>query len=317
MSTSIDLSASLSSGEAAIGVDIGGTKTKAVAYGPDGPLAEARVPTVPGLPGILQSFRRVVERVRDNDVMSHRTIRSIGIGIPGLVNTAAGTVSHGVNVGLYGIKVPLASEAAALVRLPVAVVNDATAATLGAAHAAGMSHDAALISIGTGMAAGFILDGHPRTGFSASAGEIGHIPYIPEGLPCRCGQRGCLELYGSGRALDRMWPVPTGAKAGVQLFEAAAAGDEHAREVRGQWIAAIAHAVTLVGLTVDTEAILIGGGVTEIGEPLRAALYDELDQRAQKSAFLAHADLAHRCALMPPDIDVGSLGACLAGLTAL
>lgn len=316
MSAAISLTDRMSPTDVAIGVDIGGTKTKAIAYNARGPISESKVATVPGLPGILRALHQVVTRVAENSGVELHSVRSIGIGIPGIVDTRTGTVSHGVNVGLAESEVPLGAETEHAFQVPVAVVNDATAATLGAAFAAGDVGDAALISIGTGLAAGFVLNGEARLGFTASAGEIGHIPYIVNGLPCRCGQRGCLELYASGRALDRLWPVPAGKKAGVCLFEEAGRGNHNAMWARDEWIGAIAHAVTLVGLTLDVSAILIGGGVSDIGSPFHDALAEELRTRAKGSAFLTHMNLADRTALVPREIDVGSLGACLAGIKA-
>ncbi|MCI1895738.1 MAG: ROK family protein [Ancrocorticia sp.] len=314
MSIHWNLSDAIAPDEAAVGVDVGGTKTLAIAYSAHGPVAEARVPTAPGLDGVLHSLASAVRRIRAD--ISHLTLRSIGVGIPGIVDTASGTVSHGVNVGISGANVPLGPKASAELGLPVHVVNDATAATLGAAHAAGAARDAALISIGTGLAAGIILDGKPRLGYRDSAGEIGHIPYVKDGLPCRCGQRGCLELYASGRALDRMWPTPPGVKAGVDVFSHADRGDPHAVAARDEWVSAIAHAVTIIGLTFDVEAILIGGGVSDIGEPFERQLIARLQDQARSSAFLTYMGLAERIALVPPGLAVGALGACLAGLDA-
>ena len=309
----IDLSAVLAPGEVAIGVDIGGTKTLAVAFGPRGPLASARVATIRGAEGIVDSLHRAVATLRAHDDVATGNILSIGIGIPGIVDSSRGIVSHGVNVGVTD-ELPLARLIRDVEGVPTGVTNDVSAATIGAAHTAGVSNDAALIALGTGLAAGFLISGEPRAGFTYSAGEIGHIPYVLHGLPCQCGQRGCLELYASGSALDRLWPTPVGVKAGASLFAAAAAGDEEAITARTTWVRAIAHAVTIVGLTVDVEAIFIGGGLSEIGEPLRAAIQAELEERASTSAFLEHLNLAGRFSLVPSQSCVGAIGAALVGL---
>ncbi len=180
----------------------------------------------------------------------------------------------------------------------------------------GVGDDVALVSLGTGLAVGLILGGVPRVGACASAGEIGHIPYVADGPECPCGQRGCLELYASGQALNRLWSGdPSGAsKPAEHLLACAARGDAAAVEVRSVWIGAVAHAVTTVGLTLDVATILIGGGVAGAGEPLLDALRAELRRRAEQSAFLSHMNLADRVALVPPGLDVAPLGAALAAI---
>ena len=303
--------------EAVIGIDVGGTKAHAVLYSSDGPIAAARRATdVGGLPGLLGTLRAVVDDVLAEAAASGLALRAIGVGIPGIVSTKAGTVSHAVNVGLPEADVPLAHLVSTEFGVPVTLTHDVTAAALGSARLMGVDDDVALISLGTGLAVGLILGGVPRVGACASAGEIGHIPYVADGPECPCGQRGCLELYASGQALNRLWGGdPRGAsKPAEHLLACAARGDATAVGVRSVWIGAVAHAVTTVGLTLDVATILIGGGVAGAGEPLLDALHAELRRRAQGSAFLNRMNLADRVALVPPGLDVAPLGAALAAI---
>ncbi len=303
-------------GEAVIGVDIGGTKTHAVLFSAAGPRVSARRSTITSGPeGIISTLNLVVEHLCSRPQARDLRIRGVGVGIPGMVSSRAGTVSHGVNVGLPGADIPLAMLAHKELGMPVVLSNDVTAATLGSARLMGVGTDVALISLGTGVATGMILDGVTRYGTLGSAGEIGHIPYVADGIECPCGQRGCLELYASGSALRRMWPV-TGVEPAENLLATAAGGDAHARQVLSVWMGAVAHAVTIVGLTLDVATILIGGGVAQAGAPLLQALRAELTRSARDSAFLAQMDLAGRVALVPAELEVAPLGAALAALTA-
>lgn len=299
----------------AIGVDVGGTKTRAVAFSAHGVLGAMKVPTERGPDGVVATVRQVVTALRGPEAgMLTGVLRAVGVGIPGVVDSQAGTVSHGVNVGILGENVPLGKRLAAELNIPVTLVNDTDAATLGAARTTGSGDDVALLSVGTGLAAGFILDGVPRKGASGSAGEIGHMVYRENGLPCACGQRGCLEVYASGRALDRLWPGAQSGHSGEELFAAADSGAPKAVEARDQWIRALAHAVTMTALSVDPAAIVLGGGVSELGPQLLEYLRAELTARASHSPFLEHANVAGRISLVPPGAEIAALGACLAAL---
>ena len=188
----------------AVGIDIGGTNTRATAFTAAGGVASVTQPTVVGDRGILDTAHAVLDKACRAAPPTTR-LRAVGIGIPGVVSPQRGEVSHGVNVGIGPHPLALGPLLAARAGVRVHVENDVSAATIGAAHALGLGRDVALVSLGTGLAAGMVLDGVPRRGAVGSAGEIGHLPYRPDGLTCPCGQRGCLELYASGSALARMW----------------------------------------------------------------------------------------------------------------
>ena len=195
---------------------------------------------------------------------------SVGLGIPGLVDVERGAVKHAVNLGVDGEWVPLRAELEARLGVPVAVENDVNVATLGAVALTGI-RDLVYLSIGTGLAAGLVLDGRLRRGATGAAGEIGHVPIDPLGAACQCGQRGCLETVASGRALAEAWP--SGDQPPAQaLFAAATAGDPRAIEVRDRFAAGVADAVRTLCLTVDPTTIVLGGGVSHLGAPLVAAV---------------------------------------------
>src|SRR5262245_32843537 len=188
-----------------IGLDIGGTKTLGVVVDRAGQVrAEVRAPTKPGAQGVTETAARVVEELLA--ATEEPLWGPIGIGVPGLVDTSRGAVKHAVNLGLDGDWLSLADQLGKRVGQRIAVENDVKAATLGAQALSG-ADDLVYLSLGTGLAAGLVLDGRLRRGVHGAAGEIGHIPVDPSGPLCQCGQRGCLETMASGSALAVAWPT--------------------------------------------------------------------------------------------------------------
>ena len=294
-----------------VGLDIGATKVLGVVIGADGTVvAQSRQNTQPGADGILGTATTVLDSLAialDGFLPSH-----VGIGIPGIVDRDRGAVSHAVNLGLGGDWFPLADRLADRTGATIVVENDLNAATWGA-HVLSGADDLAYLSLGTGLAAGFVLSGRLRRGAHGAAGEIGHVPVDPVGAPCSCGQRGCLELRASGSALSAAWPADGEATPAATLFAAAAAGDREAVTARDRFAAGVADAVRMLGLAVDPVTIIIGGGVTHVGEPLLAAVTGALRAQAATSPFLAALDLGSRVRLLPGEVPVAAIGAAMIG----
>ncbi len=238
---------------------------------------------------------------------------SIGVGIPGQVEPRTGRVTHAVNLGVdnldFGAR--LSSELGTQVH----VENDVNAAALGVYQviADGNVHSMAYLNLGTGLAAGLVLDGMLWRGSRGTAGEIGHIPIDPNGPGCPCGQRGCIEVLASGSAIARQWPMTTGSPVQT-LFEAAERGDELAIEVKRGLVTNIAAAVRVLVLTIDVDVVVLGGGISTLGERLRESVGAVLDGWAGESAFLASLDLAERVRLAPADHPSAAVGAALVGV---
>jgi glucokinase len=173
--------------------------------------------------------------------------------------------------------------------------------------------DLAFLALGTGLASGLVLDGQLRRGASGAAGEIGHVPVDPLGPECPCGQRGCLERFASGRALEAAWPSRHGKPSPVELFEAARAGDEEAIVVKDRFASATASAVRLLVLTTDVRHVVLGGGVAQLGTELLDAVQDALREQAKVSSFLGSLKLAERVRLAPTDVPVAAVGAAVLG----
>lgn len=307
------------SGGWSVGLDIGGSKVLGVVLDPSGAVRhQVKAGTVRGLDGVVAGAVAAVEELAGLAGVAVDDLVGVGLGLPGVVDVAAGTVEHAVNLGIDE-RVGLAALVAdRLGTLPVRLENDLNAAVVGAArfvepHADDAEHDLAFLALGTGMAAGLLLDGRLRRGSQGAAGEIGHLTFVPDGLPCKCGQVGCLEQYASGSALDAAWPSRTGAPAPAEVFAAAAAGDPEAIALRDQFAAAVAAGVRVLVLTCDVRHVVIGGGVSAVGAPLLDAVRGVLDAAAGTSPFLASMRLADRVTLAPDGVPVGAVGAALVG----
>jgi glucokinase len=293
-----------------VGVDIGGTKTEAVAIDDAGlVIDEVRVPTGFGEDAVIASTVAAVTELAERLGTTPSEFGAIGVGVPGAVDPASGRVAHAVNLGLDGLA--LGDELAARLGVRVRLENDVNVAALGAFHLLGHGQERSMayLNLGTGLAAGLVLGGRLWRGSRGTAGEIGHIPVDPSGELCSCGQRGCLELLASGSAVARQWPTEH-PRPVQNLFEAAADGDALAIEVRARFIDNVASAVRVLVLTVDVDDVVIGGGITSLGDPLLEAIRDVLTAWSAQSEFLASLELPSRVVLAPAG-PVASVGAAL------
>ncbi|MBC7550882.1 MAG: ROK family protein [Cellulomonas sp.] len=298
-----------------VGLDIGGTKTSGVLLGPDDAvLGAVRLPTVRGADGVVATAAAAVRALVHDAATAPDALVGVGIGVPGMVDPATGTVAHAVNLGLPGEPTPLARLiSGALGGVRVHAENDLNVAALGAAHAAGAPADLAFLALGTGLAAGLLMDGRLRRGAFGAAGEIGHLPFVLDGPLCACGQRGCLELYASGASLDARWPGSGDVPPPAALFAAAAQGDPAAIALRDDFARAVAAAVRILVLTTDVAAVVLGGGVSELGEPLVTAVRAALAAQSAGSEFLASMRIGDRIRLAPRGVPLAAIGAALVG----
>ena len=202
----------------AIGLDIGATKTLGVLVDEQGRVVEqVREATEPGPDGVVRTAELVVAHL--GAAADGPRAVSVGLGIPGLVDVERGVVKHAVNLGLDGAWVPLRDELERRLGLPVAIENDVNVATLGAVALSGI-RDLVYLSIGTGLAAGLVLDGQLRRGASGAAGEVGHVPVDPDRRPvpvrpARLSRdRGLRARARSGLAVGRAASGPVAVRRG-------------------------------------------------------------------------------------------------------
>lgn len=297
-----------------VGLDIGGTKTAAVVVDSSGVVTQELVlPTGYGADAVVQTAVAAVTELGRLTGQAPSDFESIGIGIPGVVEADTGRVSHAVNLGLRGLELGARLEAALGTR--VFVENDVNAAAVAAFHRVGTpsSQSMAYLNLGTGLAAGLILDGRLWRGSRGTAGEVGHIPIDPNGPLCTCGQRGCLETVASGSAVARLWPTdhPRPVQA---LFDAAAAGDPRAITIAGDLVENIAAAVRVLVLTIDVDIVVIGGGLSSLGDPLLQSVRAVFTRWSTTSPFIASLDLDERVRLLPERFDAAAVGAALIGI---
>jgi glucokinase len=182
-----------------LGVDVGGTKVAVAAI--DGVTATGRTehPTVTvSSDALLDGVEHAVREVIANTGQPV----AIGVGVPSQIEFVTGTVETSVNIPLMGV--PLREELGRRFGVPVYVDNDANCAALAEAHIVGERH-LVMLTLGTGVGGGVVIDGMTFRGADGLGAELGHIAVSPDGPPCpgNCPNRGCLEAYCSGQALER------------------------------------------------------------------------------------------------------------------
>lgn len=295
-----------------LGLDIGGTTVHGIAIEAKNPhrlITELTHPTRRGTDGVVAGALAMVDALRDG-LPTGVEIVGIGLGVPGIVHR--GAVTHAVNLGLGDVPLDLAGAVAARAdRIPVLVENDVKTATLGGVEwmrdQGTDASDLALLNVGTGLAAGLLLDGRLRHGSRGMAGEIGHLVHDPTGPLCPCGRRGCLELYASGSGLRRQW-----AGTAAELFTTADGGDAEAIRIRDELVSGIGQAIGVLAYGLDVSYVLVTGGVVSATPALREAILDRLRQD-EDTSFGRLAAIAERVRWLPADHPAGALGAALLG----
>lgn len=250
-----------------IGVDVGGTKV-AVAALEDGRLGDARVrPTETSSPDALVD--QLVEAIEE-----HLPADAVGIGVPSVVDWEKGMARSSVNIPLE--KVPLRTILRKRLDLPVFVDNDATVAAVAEAHGDDGTVNArhlVMLTVGTGVGGGVVIDGHVYRGATGAAAELGHMivgAALEDGAPEPHGfpQPGSLESLSAGRALDRL-AAERGLKDGPGAVEAAQRGDETGLECLRILGERLGIGIANVVNTFDPDVVVIGGGAgTAAGELL-------------------------------------------------
>ena len=277
-----------------IGIDVGGTGIQFGAIDENmNILAEKSIPTTTSV-----SFSEQVARIADAVVatasaagFSADQIDRIGVGIPGISDPVTGDIVKCPNMGWF--HVPFRQEFMKHLSVPLYIENDANVAAL-AESAAGVSagtSSSVFITIGTGIGSGIIIDGKIWKGCHGIGGELGHVIFDLDGVPCSCGNHGCLERYCSATAIIRMGREavkqhpdslllkladnnPSNINAKI-VFDAARQEDPVAVEVYHRFIGYLAQAVASVVNLIDPEVIVLGGGVSKAGTFLLRPLIRE------------------------------------------
>jgi predicted NBD/HSP70 family sugar kinase len=294
-----------------VGVDIGGTNTDAVVLDDAGAIVHSlRMPTGWGDDAVLGTATAVVRQLADAAGIEPSEFTSIGVGIPGAVDAERGTVTHARNLGVQLLELGTLLEAN--LGAGVRVENDVNAAALGAFHQVGLAETDSLayLNLGTGLAAGLVLGGELWRGSRGAAGEIGHILIDPAGPLDDDGQPGALEVLASGSGIASQRPGSV-----TDMLAAAAAGDEHAIEIRRRMFEGVASAVRILVLTVDVDVVVIGGGISNMGEELLTAVRSIVADWEATSPFITSLGLGERIRILPPNSSTAATGAAWLGRT--
>lgn len=198
-----------------------------------------------------------------------------GIGVPGTIDSKKGIVRYSNNIKWENVKIR--EEMGKLLPLPIRIANDADCAALGEAVAgAGKEcQDVIMLTLGTGVGGGIILDGNIFAGKGIGGSELGHMAIVENGEPCTCGRRGCLEAYASATALIRDAKRAAGKDMQPQeIFEEALRGDSKLKEVVDMYIRRLGTGIVNIVNIFRPQLVILGGGLSGQGDMLIKPLYD-------------------------------------------
>jgi glucokinase len=299
------------------GIDLGGTKIQAVVVDDErNVLGQARRPTPRdgGPPGVAAEMVAVLQDAARDAGREASSLDGVGVGSPGAVDEAHGTVAHARNLPDWEEPFPLAGTLSEQLGTRVVLGNDVQVAvdaefSLGA----GKPYSSLLgVFWGTGVGGGIVLDGKPWLGRGA-AGEIGHMVVKLNGAPCPCGRRGCVEAYAGRAAMEARARRAAQMGHKTRLFELMEKA-ERTRLTSGVWAAALAHEDPLATKLVDAAVEALGAGIASalnlldveavvIGGGLGTRLGPRYAKRIAR-AMLPHLFVSER----PPAVHVAALG---------
>jgi len=294
-----------------LGIDIGGTKTQIALGRADGALLrEAHLEswTSGSYERDLEAIAARARGLLEAAGVSASALDAIGVSAPGPLDPVTGVVRDAPNLPGWH-EVPIRARLERAFGRPVRLENDANAAALAEwRFGAGRGSRAfVFLTMSTGVGAGLVLDGRLYRGARYGAGEIGHIPVVPDGRACACGLRGCLEAYTGGAALAARMreELAAGAKSAIRELvhgdlarisartwvEALRAGDAYAEGLREEWLDRLAQAIAILVLALDCDRIALGTIVANntdlFLEPLRARVAQRIWPHLRGTRVLA------------------------------
>jgi glucokinase len=293
----------------ALALDIGGTTIAAGLVDPDGSLIHRGMLPTPNSPRAEDVWVPVATLIAEAMAAAPDPLRAVGIASAGPIDMPTGTVSP-INITSWRAFPLRERVAAAVPGVPVRLAGDGVCMAVGE-HRYGAGRGARFllgIVVSTGVGGGLVLDGSGYGGRTGNAGHVGHVVVDPDGQPCSCGGRGCVETLAAAPALVRWargngWDAPPGVGA-KELAGAAASGDPVAVRAFRRGARALAAMIASVAAVCDLDRVVIGGGVANAG-PL---LFDPLC-----AALAEHTGLAYLCGLrvLPAELgdDAGLIGA--------
>ncbi|WP_461163186.1 ROK family protein [Arthrobacter sp. R4-81] len=310
MSTASVLPTNSASRQVALALDIGGTTLKGAVVDTAGRTLVTRA-IATGRPGkgVMDHTLEILRVLKAESLQRGLHPVGIGVGTPGLVNSDTGIVEYASSLGWTTM--PVADLLSAEFSLPVLISHDARAAGLAEARLlpSAPGKNSVFVAIGTGVGAAVITDGTILKGATHSAGELGHIPVIPDGETCTCGQCGCLEAYFSGAGLVRRYRGHGGDPAMTAADIASGRAGNTGTRIWDEGIHALALALSTLTLLTDPGTIIIGGGLSEAGDTLLHPL-----EQTMSSLLAWRAPPALRKSMLGPR--AGQIGAAILGFQA-
>ncbi len=314
-----------------IGVDLGGTNIAAGLVNENFEIVcKKSIPTTvdKGADRVVEDMAKVCTMLCEDFGISIGDVVSVGIASPGIANHDTGIVEYANNLPFKNFPIAaLLSEK--LGGAKVFIENDANAAALGeaVAGAAKGAKNSIMITLGTGVGGGIILDGQVYSGFNYAGAELGHIVIEHGGRPCSCGRRGCWEAYSSATALCNMTKekldecaktgretlmakfAEGGKVTGRTAFDAMRAGDAAGKEVVDKYLSYLVTGLVNIVNIFQPEVISLGGGVSNEGQSLIDALLPGIRAEQYGNGVVASTDI--RIAKLKND--AGIVGAAMLG----
>ncbi len=305
-----------------IGIDLGGTNIAAGLVNENCEiLAKKSVPTNVNRPvdEIIADMAALARSLAEEANLSADEIQWVGIGAPGTIDSKNGVIVYANNIGF--LNTPVAELFRKHFDVPVYLGNDANCAALGEAYAGAAKgcESAIMITLGTGLGGGIIINHRIYDGFNGAGGELGHVVIVKDGVPCSCGRHGCWEAYSSATALIRMtveameqdtakasllWSLAdsTDKVNGKTAYAAAAQGDAIAKGVTDQYEAYLASGIASIINIFQPEVLCIGGGVSHEGEnllnPLKKLVAQEVYTRNVAQTEIKIATLGNNAGIV-------------------
>jgi glucokinase len=308
-----------------VGIDVGGTNLVAGLVEESGRIvkkASQPVNRTMTAEELCQVLIQLAQEVCQAAEVSQDEVRAVGVGLPGLVDNKTGIVVKTANMPFSNTPIRFLFQK--VWDVPVFLGNDANCAAIGEywAGAAKGCDPAVIITLGTGIGGGMVVDGKLFTGFANSGMEVGHMMIHPDGQLCGCGNRGCWEQYGSATALIRitreemersrdsvLWQLcdndPTKVQ-GRTAFQGALQGDLAAKRVLDEYLQGLSVGLVSLVNILQPEVICLGGGISMAEDQL---LLDPLRDMVQKGSY----DKEHPTRLVRASLgnDAGVVGAAL------
>lgn len=308
-------------GRAVIGVDLGGTNMRSALIGADGEIIDKRKEATNAQDGWQKIIARLAHTItiqREIAIQRGCAVSAVGVGSPGVIRMDKGVVVKSPNFPDWN-NLPLKDALESALRIPVFIENDANAAALGEQwRGAGIDiNSMILLTLGTGVGGGIVLDNRIWHGADGMAGEIGHMTLIPDGRQCGCGNNGCLEMYASARGIVQSYQeelsisgaAPRLDISSAQVYQAARNGEALARIAMKKMGRMLGIGIANLINIFNPQMIVLGGRVKDSWELFIGATHEEIMRRAFQVP-------AERTRIVPSKLgdDAGMVGAAAVAL---